>query len=279
MAHGVVGKRLFVEPFVAEDANVFSEFDLLVPSYQPGVEEDELELGSKLTLRLTENLGLELEGEWVRADSEESGAVSGFQNTELVFKYAAFRSPAHEWIGTVAAAVEFPTGAEKVGAEGFYSFDTGFFFGKGLGDLPESLRYLRPLMVQGDAVVHHHLTSEAGEAFNALSYDFFIAYSLPYLQQNVKDLGLPRPLNRFFPMVELNYTRVLNGPDLGRLDGSARPGLMWVGKGMQLGIAAQIPVTQAGRDERDIGAIGIISLYLDDLYPGIFRDPILGQKR
>ena len=36
LAHGVVGKRLFVEPIATEDANVFSEYDLVVPSYIKG---------------------------------------------------------------------------------------------------------------------------------------------------------------------------------------------------------------------------------------------------
>lgn len=273
-AHGVVGKRLFVEPIATEDANVFSEYDVIVPSYVRGDEGEELELGTSLTLRLTENLGLEIEGEWVSLDPDEGSSETGIANPEAVFKYVAFSSPAHEWITTVALEVEFPYGSEEVGAEEFWGFGTGFFYGKGFGDLPEGLLYLRPLMLQGDAVVHHHLTKEEEETHNTLSYNFTIYYSLPYLQQFVKDVGIPWPLSRLFPMVELNYERVLNGPDTGRLEGFARPGLMWVGKSIQLGLAAVIPISKSTREEVDIGVTGIVSLYLDDMFPEVFREPL-----
>lgn len=277
-AHGVVGKRLFVEPMVAEDANVFSEYDVVVPSYIKEEEGEELELGTSLTLQLTENFGVEVEGEWVSLDPEEGSGETGMANPEAVFKYVAFSSPAHEWIATVALEVEFPYGAEEVGAEEFWGFGTGFFYGKGFGDLPEGLLYLRPLMLQGDAVVHHHLTKEAEETHNTLSYNFAIYYSIPYLQQFVKDVGIPWPLSRLFPMVELNYERVLNGPNAGELEGFARPGLLWVGKSVELGLAAVIPVAGEVKDEVEIGITGIVSLYLDDMFPEAFREPLLWKE-
>ena len=276
LAHGVVGKRLFVEPIATEDANVFSEYDVVVPSYIKEEEGKELELGTSFTLRLTENLGLEVEGEWVSLDPEEGSSETGMANPEAVLKYVAFSSPAHEWIATVALDVEFPYGAEEVGAEEIWEFGTGFFYGKGFGDLPEGLLYLRPLMLQGDAVVHHHLTKEEEETHNTLSYNFAIYYSLPYLQQHIKDLGIPWPFSRLFPMVELNYERVLNGPNAGELEGFARPGLLWVGKSVELGLAVVIPVAGAVKDEVDIGITGIVSLYLDDLFPEVFRKPLFG---
>jgi hypothetical protein len=287
-AHGVVGKRLFVEPMATEDANVFSEYDVIVPSYVSGDEGKELELGSSITLQLTENLGLEIEGEWVSLDLEEGSSESGMANPEAVLKYAAFSSPEHEWIATVALDVAFPYGgAEEIWGEEFWAFGTGLFYGKGFGDLPESLSYLRPLMLQGDAVIHHHLTQEGGgadgttdlgggiESFNTLSYNFAIYYSVPYLQQFVKDVGIPWPFSRLFPMVELNYERVLNGPEAGSLEGFARPGLLWVGKSVELGLAAVVPVAGGVKDEVDIGVTGIVSLYLDDLFPTVFREPLL----
>lgn len=275
LAHGVLGKRLFVEPIATEDANVFSEYDAMVPSYIIGEDERELELGTSLTLQLTENLGLEIEGEWVSIDPDDGPRERGFQNPEAVLKYVAFKSPLHEWIATFALSAEFPNGQEKVGAEDFYAFGTGFFYGKGFGDLPERVKYFRPLMVQGDLVAHHHLIRDPGKTFNTLSYDFTISYSIPYLQQFVKDVGIPWPLSRLFPMVELNFKRILDGPELGHIEAFARPGLMWVGKGIQLGLAAVIPISDATREKVNIGITGIVSLYLDDLFPKQFKEPLL----
>jgi hypothetical protein len=277
-AHGVVGKRLFVEPMVTEDANVFSEYDLVVPSYLRGEEGKELSLGTSLSLQLTQNLGLEMAGEWTSLNPNEGDSERGFQNPELTLKYVGFTSPVHEWIATFALSVELPAGEEKVGAENFYSIGTGFFYGKGFGDLPESLKYLQPLMVQGDVTVHQNLTREAEATVNTLSYDFAIYYSLPYLRQFVKDVGIPSPFNRLFPMVELNFNRVLNGPDVGQTEAFARPGFVWVGKATQVGLAAVIPINGTTRKTADLGVMGIVSLYLDDLFPKQFRMPIFGSE-
>ena len=277
-AHGVVGKRLFVEPIATEDANVQSEYDVLVPSYTKGEHGKELELGTSVTLKLTQNLGLEIEGERVSLDTDQGAAESGWANPEAVLKYAAYVNPEHEWIATAAIGVEIPYGAEEVGAEDFWGLSTGIFYGKGFGDLPEGLAFLRPLMIQGDVVIHHSLTSEADAAFNTLAYDFAIYYSIPYLQQFVKDVGILWPFSRLFPMVELNYERVLNGPEAGALEGFARPGVMWVGKSVQLGLAAIVPVAGHPKEDGERGVTGIVSLYLDDLFPSVFRKPLLGGE-
>ncbi len=277
-AHGVVGKRLFVEPMATEDANVFSEYDLVVPSYLRGEEGKELSLGTSLSLQLTERLGLEVAGEWTALNPNEGESEKGFQNPELALKYVAYTSPVHEWIATAALSVELPVGEENVGAENFYSIGTGFFYGKGFGDLPDSLKYLQPLMVQGDATIHQNLTSETEAIANTLSYDFAIYYSLPYLQQFVKDVGIPAPFNRLFPMVELNFNRVLNGPDVGQTEAFARPGFVWVGKASQVGLAAVLPINGTTRKTADLGVMGIVSLYLDDLFPKQFRRPIFASE-
>jgi hypothetical protein len=278
MAHGVVGKRLFVEPMATEDANVFTEFDVVVPSYIKGEDGDEFGLGTAFTLQLTEHLGLEIEGDWISRNPDEGSRETGLANPEAVFKYVTFSSPEHEWIATAALDIEFPYGAEEVGAEEFWGFGTGFFYGKGFGDLPESLLYLRPLMLQGDLVVHHHLTHEEEEAHNTLTYNFAIYYSVPYLQQFVWDIGIPWPFSRLFPMVELNYERVLNGHEAGDLEGFARPGFLWVGKSVEIGLAAVVPIAGHAKDEVDIGVTGIVSLYLDDLFPEVFRKPLLDKE-
>ncbi len=274
-AHGVVGKRLFVEPIAVEDANISSEFDLVVPTFVRGEEEKELEIGSSLTLRLTENLGLEIEAEWVNRNPPTGPNLTGISNLEAVLKYVAYVDPKREWIFTVALTGETSLGNDDVKKNDFNSFGTGIFYGKGFGDLPEWAKYLRPLMLQGDFIVHHPISRNSANISNTLSYDFALYYSIPYLQQFVKDVGIPAPFSRLFPMVEFTSERVLNGPDFGQREAFAMPGLMWVGKSSQIGVAAVIPMNDAAREEVDTGVTGIISFYLDDLFPKQFKDPLL----
>ncbi|MFQ5780266.1 MAG: hypothetical protein ACE5HN_05710 [Nitrospiria bacterium] len=275
-AHGVVGKRLFVEPIVTEDANVFSEFDLLIPSFIRGEnDEKELELGSSLTLRLTENLGLEIEQEWVNRNPLTGPNLTGFSDFETVLKYVAHVNPKREWIFTVALIWEPPIGKDNVREGDFHSFGTGVFYGKGFGDLPEWAKYLRPLALQGDVVIKYPVDRDPAKSFNTLTWNFAFYYSIPYLQQSVKDFGIPSPYSRLFPMLEISSERILNGPNVGLREIIARPGVMWVGKSVQVGLAAILPMNEAARDEVDAGVTGIISLYLDDLFPIQFKDPLL----
>lgn len=274
-AHGVVGKRLFVEPIAVEDANIFSELDLIVPRYTRGAEEKELEIGSSFTFQLTKNLGLEIEGEWVNRNPPTGPKLTGLSHLEAVLKYVAYVNPKREWIFTVALTGETSIGDDDVRENDFNSFGTGVFYGKGFGDLPEWAKYFRPLMLQGDFIVHHPIDSDSAKISNTLSYDFAIYYSIPYLQQFVKDVGIPAPFSRLFPMMEFTSERVLNGPGFGQREVFALPGLMWVGKSYQVGVAAVIPMNKAARDEVDTGVTGIISLYMDDLFPKQFKDPLL----
>jgi hypothetical protein len=50
------------------------------------------------------------------------------------------------------------------------------------------------------------LTTGAGQP-NAFNYDFTVQYSLPYLQEHVRDIGLPQPLSNLIPLVEIPLSR------------------------------------------------------------------------
>jgi hypothetical protein len=252
-AHGVVGKRFFVEPIATEAATINPDFNLSLSQIESN-DGKKLIWGTGLALRLTENLGIEIEGEWEEEDE--------FEGPELVVKYVVGRSELRESIGTIA--VEKSADA----------FGTGFFYGKGFGDFPERLLYLRPLMLQGDVVFHR----EEEDRHNALAYNFAIYYSIPYLQQFVKDVGIPRPFNRLFPMVEFNYERDLNGHHKGEVAGFIRPGFVWVGKSVQFGLAAVVPMTGHSKEDGDRGVTATMSLYLDDLVPSVFGKPLFTGK-
>ena len=45
---------------------------------------------------------------------------------------------------------------------------------------------------------------------NSLFYGFAIEYSIPYLQSEVRDIGLGPPFNRMIPLVEFALTSPFN---------------------------------------------------------------------
>src|SRR5579884_3834197 len=154
-AHGVVGQRSFIEPFVTEDVNPKNEFVVARPEWDTTRDGRAFSLGFGLEKKLADRLGLTLDS-------------------------AFFVSPAHEAILSAAVESTAPTGVRAAGAEPAWSFKPFLLYGKGAGDLPDALAYLRPLAIQGDAgyeiALDHDRTT-------ALRHDVAIEYSIPYLQQ------------------------------------------------------------------------------------------------
>jgi len=57
------------------------------------------------------------------------------------------------------------------------------------------------------------------------------------LQSYVKDVGLPAPLNRMIPIVEVAMQTPLDAPTgNGRVTGTINPGIIWFGRYLQLGL-------------------------------------------
>src|ERR1700757_2904184 len=100
-------------------------------------------------------------------------------------------------------------------AERISTFAPGFLFGKGLGDLHDSLKYLRPLSINGQLQVtipsrRRTVTTSINEDGDieqdterhptTIPFGFAIMYSIPYLQSFVKDVGLNAPFANLFPI-------------------------------------------------------------------------------
>lgn len=270
-AHGVVGQRFFPESITVEDPFPADEMDLLAPAYIKSPEGKELSFGFGYQKRLSPNLGLSIEAEYVSinpADPTEP-QQTGFASPEFTLKYAMLRDPVHEAIVTATLSVAPPYGAREIGAESHTAVASGLLFGKGLGDLPDGFGFLRPLAIAGAISLETPLgTTTPDEQTSTLSYGLIVEYSIPYLQSFVKDVGIPKPFSRMFPIIEFSFTTPVNGPENGQTQIFANPGILWTGKYVELGLEAQVPLND--RTGRNVGVIGLVHLFLDDIAPNVF---------
>ena len=77
---------------------------------------------------------------------------------------------------------------------------------------------------------------------NNFFYGFAIEYSIPYLQSEVKDIGLGPPFNRLIPLVEFALTTPFNrGYRRHQTTGTVQPGVIWAGQYFQVGAETIIP--------------------------------------
>src|SRR5215471_241361 len=143
-AHGVVGQRSFIEPFITEDVNPKNEFVIARPEWDHGSEARTFSLGFGLEKKLADTVSITLDSEWdsVSPNPPDEPHATGFNNLGVTLKYAFFINPEHEAIFSAAVEATAPVGARSVGAERDWSFKPFLLCGKGFGDLPGFLKYL-----------------------------------------------------------------------------------------------------------------------------------------
>jgi hypothetical protein len=149
-----------------------------------------------------------------------------------------------------------------------------FDFGKGLGDLPRSLPYLRPIAITGNLGFDFPTKVESAGVPNpnTFNYGFAFEYSFPYLQCCVKDIGLRAPFNRLIPLVEVAFTTPINRVSGSQTVGTIQPGVIWAGPYFQIGAEAILPATRL--TGHGYGGVVQFHVYLDDLFPRSIGRPI-----
>jgi hypothetical protein len=272
-AHGVVGQRSFIEPFVTEDVNPKNEFVIARPEWDHSPDGHSFSYGFGLEKKLSDSLSLTLGSEWDRISprAPDEPSQSGFNNLSITLKYAFLVNPDHEGIVSFAVEGSAPTGTADVGSEKDWAFKPFFLYGKGFGDLPQSLEYLRPLAVQGD--FGPEVSTGPGTATKFV-HNIAIEYSIPYLQAAVRDLGLGWPFKDLIADTEFNFEHGLRGDEKGVNRITTTPGIVYMDRYVELGVAGRFPLTGSAHDQLDAGVIFIVDLFIDDIWPATKWQPL-----
>jgi hypothetical protein len=265
-AHAIAGNRVFPATLAIDDPAVTDELALPAFSRLKSSDGTETDIGASLSKTITPNLGISISADFlIEEPSDPSGATTtGFDNPAIGIKYLLLRNDPHEILLSVGLDWAIGgVGSKDVGANSFSTLSPTLFFGKGFGDLPESVNWLRPFALTGVFGADVPLKSSEG---NNLTYGFTVQYSLLYLQSHVKDVGLPAPFDKLIPLVEFVFDTPLNG---GKTTGTINPGLTWVGKYFEVGVEAVIPIN--GESGRTVGVRALIDFFLDDIFPSVFH--------
>jgi hypothetical protein len=281
-AHGFAGSRFFPATLVTDDPFVADELALPTIAHF----KDEGDVGTTtysadFAKRLTANFGVEFGASYVQLRPPGGPAVDGFDNISVGAKYQVLVDAPHETILAIGVDTDVGgTGAKRIGADDFSTISPTFFFGKGFGDLADQTSLLRPFAGTGSLGVEipnqSHSPNEAGgfeEHPTTLAIGLALEYSLPYLQSQVRNVGLGAPFDRMIPLVEFSFETPLNRGG-GESTGTINPGLLWAGQYIQLGAEAIIPMNRASGHA--IGFIAQLHFYIDDLLPASFGRPLFG---
>ena len=303
LAHVVVGTRVFPVTLTIDDPGVADEASLPAFTYSrsganggsgPG---HELDLGFEYDKTITPQTALILNGGYDIQQMNGSKTQTGFENLYVTGKWQAYTNAAHEFVTSLGVIREIGgTGTTHTGGDRHGATSPTGYFGKGFGDLPIGI--LRPLAVSGElsyTIADRELKSSPPQApapgslasspfltglpaqlnngnNNAWSGGVSVQYSLPYLQSQVRDVGLGGFLGNLIPLVEFTWSSPASTPSAQGTTWQAAPGVIYMANWGEVGLEAVIPLNKASGT--NVGAVGLVHFFFDDLFPHTIGKPI-----
>ncbi len=266
-AHGFAGKRFFPTTFQVDDPFISDEFSILI-NRAKGPDAKTTEIDIDYSKRIVPNFGLEFHEAYLHQRASDGSSANGWDNLGIGAKWQFLTNEPHELILSVGTDFDIGgTGAHQI-ADSFTTISPALFFGKGFGDLPESMGFFRPFAITG--VIGSSFPTRSGNVSidpdtgettvernpTTLNWAFSLQYSLMYLQSFVKDIGLGAPFNRMILVTEFPMQTCMSADCKGQITGTVNPGVVWCGKFMEFGVAAQIPINS--RSGSSVGVLGLI---------------------
>ena len=151
--HGFAGDRFFPATISTDDPFAASELSLPTVSAirQPGSPSiKDISLSADLSVLIFPRVALTIGDAYEIQKAPNQQALTGFDNAEANLLYEFFENDKHELITSIGLTWEIGgTGRRSLGADSFSTFTPTFYFGKGFGDLPDSLPLLRPFALTG----------------------------------------------------------------------------------------------------------------------------------
>jgi hypothetical protein len=267
-AHGIVGERFFPATISSDDP--FAADELALPTVTAFNHETDYDFDYSKSI--FPGFAVSIGAGYVDATPPGDAAATGFSNLDIAPTLELFRSPEHEFILSAGLDWEIGGSGSRSVADRSSTYTPTIKFGKGFGDLPESLNYLRPLALT--ATVGYAIPS-ASDASRSIAWAGALEYSLLYLQNNVQDQGFSNFVAHLTPIVEFSFSSPVDAG--GGTTGTFNPGLIWSGQYEQLAVEAILPVNRATGD--NVGVIAQLHFYIDDLFPNTLGTPIFGGKR
>ncbi|MGY8676484.1 hypothetical protein Q2941_01485 [Bradyrhizobium sp. UFLA05-153] len=292
-AHGIAGNRYFAGTMSFDDPAVADELILPNLSYlnlpAQGSNVGETRINGAFARLLTPALAFTLDSSWMH-QNWPTGHTTGFDKTSVGLKYEAYRDNRNEALVSVGLAWGIGhSGSVATGADAPHTLQPGVFVGKGFGDLPDQLSWLRPFAVTASFVdeipigtggralapslANGGFETVMSPAVETLHWGISIQYSTLYLTNRFNG-GAPKeePLNQLVPLVEFRF----DSPRGQYTVATANPGFAYVAVTWQVATEVIIPLNRAGGSGP--GFRTQLLLFLDDLIPTVFGKPLLSNR-
>jgi hypothetical protein len=275
-AHGFVGDRFFPPTISTDDPFAVDEFAFptIVYTRNGGTGgNQEIDAGWEFDKEIIPHFAVGVSNNFISQHGiHGSPSAYGFDNLAITGKYQLWQNDEHEAIISIGGEADLARTGGSQTSDDFTTLTPFFYFGKGFGDLPSAVSALRPLAVTGQL---GQSFTETSAVPNSFFWGSAVEYSLPYLETEVQDTGLPRPFRDMIPLVEFAMNTAEANPGAGITTGTIDPGVLWESPYCQIGVEAVIPVNHQSGDH--VGVIVQAWIFIDDLFPKAFGHPLFGQ--
>jgi len=294
-SHAVCGGRIFPVTLTLDDPGVSDEATLPQVVYQrggadggPGPTHD-TSVQFEYDKRITEDTAIIFNDDTNINQTNDAKTETGWDDLTVTGKYATCISVDSEFIFGVGVIREFGrTGTSHIDSDEFGNTAPTLYFGKGLTELPVPV--LRPLGITGE--VSYAMADKgfkevqvADPASGVVSTQanngnpnqwiggLSLQYSIPYLQSQVKNYGLPDFVGHLIPLVEVTWTSPTTSPGNSPTTWTVAPGVIYLGDWFQVGLEALVPANKAAGT--NVGVIAQFHIFLDDLLPNTLGAPLV----
>lgn len=267
-AHGVVGDRFFPATITTDDP--FAADELALPTVTSFNHERDYDIEYSKTI--FPGFAVSIGAGYIDASPPGEPRATGFDNFSITPMAELYRNDSQEAVVTGGFIWEIGGSGSRAVADRFSTYTPELLFGKGFGDLPDSMAFLRPLAVTGQVGFKVPGTSTVSKA---VEWSGAVEYSLLYLQNNVRDQGFSKFVAHLTPIVEFSFESPTDRGG-GGTSGTFNPGLIWSGQYTQLAVEAVIPANSASGNV--VGVVAQLHFYIDDLFPNSLGRPIFGGR-
>jgi hypothetical protein len=210
-AHAVAGARIFPATLAIVDPGVGDELALPTLAYTSMNADDarELKVSFNDSKPITETIAVSIGDSWTNLKP----GGSGWGNLNTGVKWNFFTDGLHEFMASVGLQAGWAKTGAKNFSDPFTTLSPSIYFGKGFGDLPTSVNFLRPFAITGQfgfSIPTQKRTNTIGyddPDLGAVSFDrqqnpttfnwgFSLQYSLPYANANVGEIAAPSFIKR-----------------------------------------------------------------------------------
>ena len=271
--HAVCGSRIFPATLGIGDPGVQDELSptlRYLPSNSNGSQEFDANLSWSKTIIPNVAVILSDTHTWLHPGGD------GFNPLSTELQWGNFCWPEHELIATVGFAVGWGNTGTGSQATPLTTYQPVIDVGKGFGDLPTSMNWLRSAAITAElseTLPDHSFTFGSPNTTN-VNWGFTLQYSLPYYNANVGEIS-----NDFFkhliPITEFTFSKPISNfaPGISNVTtGTIQLGAVYITGTYQVAVEAILPLN--GDSGHGVGVVASLDLYLDDILPDTIGRPI-----